>query len=434
MSHELPTPEEQRGLLAQLKTLIERQGSERFLRAPLVETTPRFFPDPWRPDLDGVRTLALRLLAYAGLGELDVEVEPFATEDEFTWTPGAAGVGHSRRKHGAAAWFRGIEGGVCLFGIELSLVTDPERLVEVLAHEVAHAWRFHHGLMVEDSEVEEELTDLTTVYLGFGLPTVNGTYRYRARGEMVGSMARTEWSFSQGGYLPLEAMSFLLAVQAVARRMDSGETRRLQRQLEPNQAASFHRALQALESEPDALAATLSLPPPERWPAPWTELPVPDALRGAPASPVEPRPVRTEDAPEIELPYNEGRPVFRHRRSSLWAMYFWPLAGLLLSIPLRFLLDTQASLLLVPAALFAAWRFRRDHCTGTDCDAILNAGVTVCPVCGGTVAGSIPRLRDRFDAEAQYWRKVRARGADVPEDEIDEDEVLEAPAKRDLAS
>lgn len=136
--------------------MISREGHERFIRAPLIETTPRFFPDAWQPDLDGVRALALRLLAYAGLEELDVDVEPFVNEEDVLWPELVQGESHSRQKHGTAEWFRGIEEGCCLLGVDLALVTDPERLVGVLAHEVAQAWRFRQGLMAEDSELEEE--------------------------------------------------------------------------------------------------------------------------------------------------------------------------------------------------------------------------------------------------------------------------------------
>jgi hypothetical protein len=437
MSHELPPPEVQQGLLDALKTLISRKGHERFIRAPLIETTPRFFPDAWQPDLDGVRALALRLLAYAGLEELDVDVEPFVNEEDVLWPGLVQGESHSRQKHGTAAWFRGIEEGCCLLGVDLALVTDPERLVGVLAHEVAHAWRFHHGLMVEDSELEEELTDLTTLYLGFGILTVNGTYRYRARGEVSGGMVSTEWSFASGGYLPLEAMCFLLAVQAVARRMDSGEVRHLQRQLEPNQAASFRHALQELEPEKEALAETLRIPSPERWPPPWTELPVPAALRAAPVSSPVLHTVPEPEVPEREPLYNEGRPVFRFRRTRPFAAFLWPFVGVLLLIPLKAFLGTQWTLLIVPASLVAALVLKRDYCSGTGCEVILEEGVTVCPSCGGTVAGVIERLRDRFDAEADYWRKVRAEGKVLPDEldgDLDGDELPEELPKRGTAS
>jgi hypothetical protein len=431
MSHELPSPEVREGLLDALKALLERKGVERFVRAPLVEAAPRFFPDPWTPDLDGVRALALRLLAYAGLAWMDVDVEPFDGEEEVEL--GGMGEVRSRRKQGAVAWFQGIEDDCCLFGVELELLDDPERLVGALAHEVAHAWRSHHGLMVEDAELEEELTDLTTVYLGFGILTVNGTYRYRAKGEISGGMAQTEWSFVQAGYLPLEAMCFLLAAQVVARRMESSEVRRLQGLLEPNQAASFRRALRELESDVDALAERLRIPSPERWPRPWTELPVPAALRAAPVS----SPAREEAPQPSEPPHNTGRPVFRHRRASAFAPLFWPMGALLLSFVLKAVLDTQWGLVLVPVALVAALTFKRDYCTGTACEAVLKKGLTECPMCGGTVAGVILRERDRFDAEAEYWRKVRAQGGQVPDevdDALDDDAAPGESPKRDVGS
>lgn len=108
---------------------------------------------------------------------------------------------------------------------------------------MAHTWREVHGLTTADRDIEERLTDLTTVYLGFGLLTTNGAYLYRAGGVYEGTKAYTQWSHTRGGYLGPEAMSFLLAVQVKARGLGWFARRRLAGQLETNQAAFFRWAL-----------------------------------------------------------------------------------------------------------------------------------------------------------------------------------------------
>jgi hypothetical protein len=70
-----------------------------------------------------------------------------------------------------------------------------------MGHEVAHAYRSHHRLQVDDRDREELLTDLTTIYLGFGILSVNNSYRFRKSGSLEGSLAYTRWSTSSSGYL-----------------------------------------------------------------------------------------------------------------------------------------------------------------------------------------------------------------------------------------
>src|SRR5262249_25485950 len=155
----------------------------------------------WQPDLASMRRLATRLLGYAGLDRLRVRIEPFESDDPTPSAITGAVAGASAHHVGAAAFFAGIDGDTCLFGADTRLFDDPDRLVAALAHETAHAFRTFHGLCVKDRDEEERLTDLTTIYLGFGVLTTNASYRYRASGRMMGSMTVTEWSHEALGYL-----------------------------------------------------------------------------------------------------------------------------------------------------------------------------------------------------------------------------------------
>ena len=96
----LPTNDEQRFLIHGLYDLVEQRGPQTFVAAPILEPTSRFFPDHWEPSAEGVHTLLLRLLAYAGLGDLDVEVHLF--EDP---TRVAASWDAATRHRGVAGWF-----------------------------------------------------------------------------------------------------------------------------------------------------------------------------------------------------------------------------------------------------------------------------------------------------------------------------------------
>lgn len=252
--------------LDQLADLIRREGSDRFLASPIIGPTPQCFPDPWTPDVAGARRVALRLMSYAGLDEFDVQLERFSTE---AWHPARVLDSQSppiaAGRH-AVALFAGIEEGVCYFGVADRHLGSPEILVAALSHEVAHAWRRTKGLETGDEATEEYLTDLTTVYLGFGILTCNAAYRYRS-----GSLFRTSYySHDSTGYLGPEWLCYLLAIQCRTRDEDPEGIRGL---LEPTQADLFGRAHEMLDRE--QLAARLSLPSLDGSPPPVVATPGP---------------------------------------------------------------------------------------------------------------------------------------------------------------
>ncbi len=260
---ELLAPDEREWLLTELSRLIALRGAHTFLTAPVLEPTPRDFPDRFEPNEQGVRVLLSRILAYAGLETLEVGLDTFSQPDEVRELD-ERGRAKAWGHEGAAAWFAGIRNGRCHFGVAAERIREPEMLVATLCHEVAHAWRVYHDLAVEDRDVEELLTDLSTVYLGFGLLTTNGAYMYRVSGELTGgtatgAIAVTRWSHSRAGYLPPEAMSFLLAAQVKARGMRWLARRRLAGRLETNQASYFRWAFKKLGTA-EKLRSVLGVP------------------------------------------------------------------------------------------------------------------------------------------------------------------------------
>lgn len=235
----LPPPATQDWLIDALAGLCHGFGPDRLVTAPLVEATPAFFPDPWTPDPAGVERLANRLLRHAGLERYRVALEVDAAPDAHE----RVGSHLVQARHlGAPAWFTGIDRDRVRFGCLDSHFDDPETLVAHLCHEVAHAWRAHHRAEVADRDTEERLTDVTTVYLGFGLFTTNASYRFRATSNGIAS----GWSRSSSGYLHAVDFSFLLAAQAVARDLGWCARRRVAGQLESNQAGFFRQGCRAL--------------------------------------------------------------------------------------------------------------------------------------------------------------------------------------------
>lgn len=264
----LPPPLRCAWLASALEKLISSRGEETFLEAPIVLPEDRFFPDRWSPDVAGVSALARRLLAYAKLGHLDVSIETFENEQQIDEV-GMDGRASKWSHAGAAAWFAGISNGRCRFGVELGKLTDPLGVVAAMAHEVGHAYRRAHRIEHADHDTEERLTDVTTIYLGFGVLTTAASARFTTKShDNLGS----SWSHQKQGYLAYEEMAYLLAVQLVARGYDASTIAYFAKRLSSNQAAVLREATRTLDRARvvdelgfDALPATRPSPVPAPW-------------------------------------------------------------------------------------------------------------------------------------------------------------------------
>lgn len=252
----LPPADEQAWLLASLAQLMAHQGPRGLVEAPIHLPTHDAFPDPWDGTLEALRALCTRILGYAGLTGYRLELERFEGERV---VDSVAATGEANYRHqGAAAWFAGVRGDTIHFGCaDRQLEEAGEGLVGVMAHEVAHAWRTIHGLRVNDRDLEERLTDLSTIHLGFGIFTVNNTYRFRAHQSGLAS----GYSVSSAGYLSPEAMAFLFAVQLRLRGLGWWRRRSLLSWLEPRQRGFCKAALRHLPSQQELTARLLPEPP-----------------------------------------------------------------------------------------------------------------------------------------------------------------------------
>lgn len=314
---------------------------------------------------------------HAGLGDVPLSVERYVLPAEDEDAPGLGG---------AAAFFTGIEAGRCGFYVNCMMLDDPEYLIGVLAHEVAHAFRAIHGLAVEDHEEEEELTDLTTIVLGFGIFTVNNAHQ--------------QWEYSntrcvrRAGYLSAPIMAVALATW-VHMRDSCCDSEVLERWLEPLQRSVFAKARAQLEdfAPPDVLECEAVA----AWRPSVTMLSdAPDAPPGA-----EPIDFAAKRSDTFRVP---TRPQ----------VHTLPLGGLAGGLGAAVVTSTALWALigaLVGAALgWALGRpFGRDKCARGDCRAIIPARSARCPKCGALVQGELEHAADLYEALEALRRKRAAR-------------------------
>jgi tetratricopeptide (TPR) repeat protein len=396
----LPSIDERQWLADALKGVIARRGGGLLDGAPLVEPANNWFPERWAATAAHGHRLAQRLMHYAGLDPFQVYLSayeaPSKYEGEVPWDAGTAG------------WFAGFHDGRAVFGLHVRQFSDPEAAAGVLSHEVAHAWRAHHQLVVDDREEEEPLTDLTTVALGFGILTTNNTDRYRSSG----TWSRTAWSMSSAGYLSPQAMSWLLALWCKARGI-AGEARAIERHLEPNQRSYFRASMEELELSGASARALLGVgdPNPE----------LSDEIDPADFVPHEP------EAAELDEPVypaaadprtrNHGKTIYQKPRGDVRRDVFF---AVLATFPAIWLLgvaidngamlraSVTAAMVAMVAAVLAQYRANQWNCSA--CNTDLGLGPEVCPGCGGTVGPRVTLSALQHIREEEMDRRILESG------------------------
>jgi hypothetical protein len=391
----LPDPEEQEWLIGALAGLVAQRGEESLVARPLVQPTSKFFPDSWSFSEEGLDRVVRRLMQFAGLGHLGIVIEVFTDEQ---WEERTA----DSPRGNAAALFFGIKAGSCWFGFNADSPADEEYMAGVMAHEVAHAYRLHHQIPEAETREEEELlTDVTAVYLGFGILAANNSHRYRSAGWNDGWTSYQSWSTNQAGYLTPQAFAFLLALQVQARGVQ--EKRLVTDHLEANQAACLKAALAAIEKWKEELPEKLGLT--GAAPAPG-EHRLEEILRPLPKV-AKPRQY------EADSRFNRGDIVFRlKRRHPVRAAFLGGFAGLLAGFLVFLALEADGwkpgpivalSLLAgIAGMMLLERRNRREVCSDNECEADLPPDAETCPGCAGRIVGVINSSADRLDARERY--------------------------------
>ncbi|HUS68493.1 MAG TPA: hypothetical protein VMZ28_28355 [Kofleriaceae bacterium] len=223
-----PSSEERAWLTERLADLAAKAGAERLVAGALVE-------DGARGEVD---VLVRRLLAHAGMGELEVVVD-------------------DRRPRGASAErftevdYAGHGGGAVRF--ELRAVGE-EDLLGALAIEVGKAFLDVNGFAKGVSG--PHLGAIAAVYLGFGVPAANAA----------------------AGSLSESTLAYLVAVQRVVRGKSAAAYRGLR------SGGDVDRWSEALASGRGAMIGALRLPPERDWPRAQGSAALPRVAAAPPAA------------------------------------------------------------------------------------------------------------------------------------------------------
>jgi hypothetical protein len=204
-------------LLAALAELVAVAGPQPLLLPPVVADGVAF-PDPWAATTAGVELLLRRLLWHAGL-DLAIAVDDHR-----------AGAPPTERKPSTVVELVAVRGKTA--ELELHFIGD-DYIAGTLAHEVGVAFAALHREPAGDAyrtavapeveivpELDHERGSIATVYLGLGVLAVNAARQRHSVLERASFHPLFVAPVSvdvEAGYVDMEALAYLVAVQAIVR-------------------------------------------------------------------------------------------------------------------------------------------------------------------------------------------------------------------------
>jgi hypothetical protein len=227
-SRKLPISDEVREWVDEgFRRLETMLGRCRMLEATVILPAAEHFPDPYDGTPAAAEKVFCRVCAFMRVdrSRIDLEIFPDETEELHEILPSwhtthgksAAGLYVHPTKEGGVE--EGNNKSCMVVALKSTLLKDPLSLVATAAHELGHVILLGGGLMEGDTPDHEPMTDLLTVYLGFGIFTANSAARF----QQYQDERRAGWSMQRLGYLPEEVYGYALARFAAEREEDRAE-------------------------------------------------------------------------------------------------------------------------------------------------------------------------------------------------------------------
>jgi hypothetical protein len=368
-----PDRETRAHLLGVLAELVAKGGAGPLLLAPIAPGAAAF-PEPWAPTTAGVQLLLRRLLWHARI-DRGVELD----DDRMAQAP------PTERKPATSVEL--IEVGKDKARFMLSFV-GADDIVGTLAHEVGTLYAALHRsdkadpyrtaeppTITVDPDRDLERGSIATVYLGLGVLAANAAYQqYSSGGRFNGGYVPLQYDVLSAGAVPMSALAYLLAVQAVVRG-DSEPPRGLA----PPQRDEVAGWMRALDGQGVALREQLGIAPSEQAGSRPEVVALDDELL-----PVE------EPAP---------RPIAFRWHTHRGGVGF--VAGTVMGMGLAFMVSRGMLPLTMVGGATAGHvigrRVRAPRCSA--CATVVRADATTCGSCGAALRGDIAQLSDRLEAE-----------------------------------
>jgi hypothetical protein len=207
-----PVTDDQRDWLEEsMRWLSENFRVGTFRSSPTVVPSDEFFLVRY----NGTKESAAAILdIVAGLMDVPAETLTLETYSEHDDAFLESLPYMSRHTKGTAGHFKLAQrDGRYVIGLEQGQLRNPLSLVATLAHELGHVILLGGQFMKPSDHDHEFMTDLLTVYFGFGIFTANSAFQFR-QWQSAGFMG---WSASRTGYLSESMFGYALALYASMR-------------------------------------------------------------------------------------------------------------------------------------------------------------------------------------------------------------------------
>ncbi|WP_329106459.1 hypothetical protein OG792_01040 [Micromonospora sp. NBC_01699] len=194
--------EEQQWIEDSLDWLVGEFGAK-VLRRSVVLPTPEFFPDTYAGTEADVRRVIGSLCRRTGVDPDRLEIEFFddgLDAELLSSLPSLAGSWS-----GAAGHYQ-PRGDRAVISINSAETGDLTSLVATVAHELGHVLLLGEQRIAPERRDSEPLTDLLTVFFGYGVFSANAAFEFSSHG--------SGWRARRTGYLTEPMFGYALAAYA----------------------------------------------------------------------------------------------------------------------------------------------------------------------------------------------------------------------------
>ena len=223
-SRKLPISENERLWVDEGFTRLEKLlGRSRMLEARVALPNGEHFPDIYDKTPGAAEALFQRMCEGLRVDSREIEFEIFPDEAEDLreilpfWSDKGGGCAAGMYTRNPESPGGGENIGTAqrrmVVSVRSSILKDQFALVATIAHELGHVILLGGGLMDPRTPDHEPMTDLLTVYLGYGIFTANSAARF----SQFQDGRRQGWSMQRMGYLGEEIYGYALAKFAAER-------------------------------------------------------------------------------------------------------------------------------------------------------------------------------------------------------------------------
>jgi len=215
-SSKLPVDDDERLWVDEGFARLEKMlGRSRLLEAKVIEPIPEHFPDAYDASEAAAEILFARVCDYMQVERRRLKLEIFPDETEELRETSHWNINTGRQAAGVYIRDEAAEKEEDRVAIALrsTLLKEPIALVATVAHELGHVILLGGGHMDRNTPDHEPMTDLLTVFLGFGIFSANSAARFK----QYSDAGWHGWSMQRLGYLPQEVYGYALAKFAAER-------------------------------------------------------------------------------------------------------------------------------------------------------------------------------------------------------------------------